>query len=1424
MATTIARLQAKVGMDTSGVESGAQRVRNTVSGLTSAFSALLPALGLGALSAGFVTLASDAARVEQTAGTFERLTQSVGGDATSAMEALRTATRGMVADTSLLEAGNQLLAMGLADSTDSMARQIEVATQLGSAMGASASEAAQSWALMNANMSIQRLDTFGISSGKVTQRINELTSGIDALSREEAWNIAVMEQAESAMARVGEQGQGPAASIARIQTSAKNAAAELGSALLPMLESLLEVAEPMATRMGEMFSSPEFQDGAERAAEMLGGVLDYITNLDPVAVKFATTVVGLAGAAYGLVTAFGAVKTGLVALNAAIAANPIGAIAVGIVAAGLGIAAVIDKIQKNQAEMNAEMERQTDVLGQTSSSYEQYLDAVGRVTIATQQLSPVSDRLAVAQQMVAEGAALTREAWEAQRNEAYMSAQEIQNYASAQSQAASASLSVILAEEKKAAAIEAANARANVSFGSFRQAAGEEYGSYVTETQQALIDAFASDAMAGQLQQNLSVIQQHNSAMAQLEQSHTDSLLNMEFNYNLQRAQAEQAYLQEHTALVAAGRMQDAADLTASHASKQEQAAGDYAIQQQMQERNLLVQQVNQKRAYIEQLQLQKDQSLRALKLQIETMAAERKIDQEAAKNAVTAIAAAGSAQLQSEIETERASLEAREAWASGTMDSFEMVAEGMAILNTAQYDAQKALEELQARLDEFEIELPALPALDMSAYTGSFEGAGGEVGESATRELASVVSDIERAVDSAQSAIEGLAELEVPATLEADLGRLREFTVAVVTEMYDWLPEIGDQLAELDAVLEPIQGVGKAIAAMVSAATAVDEYDLTSPIDEFREHALAMLERWQAVETLFSDMVTEISDTEKTEIANYTSAVSAVSKATQDALKALTAIDGWETVGDIEDKARALAEGSRTLVEALGTAAAEFSSRGLAATEQFASAVEAVSKGMSAALAILSELPGYTRVPVYEVNQFQLNVMELFLTMSNWAEDVLADKALETTEAFSSALDALGGGMLSAFEILSELPEYARVSVYTVNQFQFNVMELFLTMHNWAAGRLADEALATTEAMGSALDALAGGMLSALEILSELDEYTRVSVYQVNQFQFNVMELFLTMHNWAVDTLEKEALATTEAMGAALDALGGGLLGALEVLNGLRYYTRPTERSMDQFIAGVESIMERAKAYAQRELDSDTATLISEYGSAMEALVGGMDSALSFATKLDELPGLNTFDRHLQHFNTLLMRMLTSWRTWFTDDLEDEAWETTQSFSQVVAIITENMGSALGFLHDLISGSLPSSDDLREFIGTLLDTFRGFGSDEGTSPASWYSLGLDYAQNLADGLTDGQPLVQDAIGGLASSMIVPVVPRFDIVGPGRPGPVPVSASGGAAPVSISVNITGTFNVNNDENVRRLAEAVTQQIMDKFARVGGRMA
>jgi len=232
--------------------------------------AAIPGLAIGAARA-VGDFVQEAADVEAVSNTFGKLAESIGTTSDELLGGLRQATRGMVADADLMQASNKFVAMGIAETADEASQMAEVATQLGMAMGEDATASMENFALMMANQSIPRLDSFGISSGKVRARIDELMASTEGMTREQAFNIAVMEQAEVAMAKVGEQGEGTAAKMAMAKAGFENAKLAIGQAFLPILAKATEAISELVQKYGPMLA-----EGAAKVGEWIGQAIEYI--------------------------------------------------------------------------------------------------------------------------------------------------------------------------------------------------------------------------------------------------------------------------------------------------------------------------------------------------------------------------------------------------------------------------------------------------------------------------------------------------------------------------------------------------------------------------------------------------------------------------------------------------------------------------------------------------------------------------------------------------------------------------------------------------------------------------------------------------------------------------------------------------------------------------------------------------------------------------------------------------------------------------------------------------------------------------------------------------------------------------------------------------------------------------------------------
>ena len=256
-----------------GVEAQAKRSRVSMqsfaSGLrsvTEGFASFAPAVAIFKKAFDF---AKAGAEIEKTTQSFKALTNSIGGTSEALIEQLRTATGGAVADLSLMQGANQFMAMGLATTTAEVATLTETAVKLGSAFGTDASTSIENFSLLLANQSIPRLDTFGISSSKVRERIAELTTGIGAVDRETAFMMATMEEAEKTIGKLGLEGATTADAYTILSTNVENLTNDfkvwLAEGLNPAVSA---IANQYAPALRAMIDAN--LEGAKSTADLVG--------------------------------------------------------------------------------------------------------------------------------------------------------------------------------------------------------------------------------------------------------------------------------------------------------------------------------------------------------------------------------------------------------------------------------------------------------------------------------------------------------------------------------------------------------------------------------------------------------------------------------------------------------------------------------------------------------------------------------------------------------------------------------------------------------------------------------------------------------------------------------------------------------------------------------------------------------------------------------------------------------------------------------------------------------------------------------------------------------------------------------------------------------------------------------------------------
>lgn len=232
---------------------------------------------IGALAVGTIISAADETlrlgqEINKTKDRFTELVTPL-GDAETIMQRLRDASMGGATDSDLMEGSNLLMMTGVADSPEELETIIDLITRTKKPTE-DLSSAIENFSLMMSNQSVMRLDSFGLSSGRVRQRILELMESGQALSREQAFKMAVLEEGSRLIDRLGDSADSSVSAIDRLGVRWDNAMNTIQSTAAETVEA----AATSLDQLGQIISiglgtHPEQQRQNEEAADQLAA--DY---------------------------------------------------------------------------------------------------------------------------------------------------------------------------------------------------------------------------------------------------------------------------------------------------------------------------------------------------------------------------------------------------------------------------------------------------------------------------------------------------------------------------------------------------------------------------------------------------------------------------------------------------------------------------------------------------------------------------------------------------------------------------------------------------------------------------------------------------------------------------------------------------------------------------------------------------------------------------------------------------------------------------------------------------------------------------------------------------------------------------------------------------------------------------------------------
>ena len=158
-----------------------------------------------------------------------RFVKFAGGaeEAAALLEAFQDAADGTVPRLDAMSSAARLLQMGLVGNAEEMELMTAIAVKLGN-QTMTAGDRIADFSMLLANQAVRRLDNFGMSSGKVRERVNELTESIEGLSREEAFKIAVMEEGRKALGILGDTSGLAQTKIDKLKAAVEDAKVSIG--------------------------------------------------------------------------------------------------------------------------------------------------------------------------------------------------------------------------------------------------------------------------------------------------------------------------------------------------------------------------------------------------------------------------------------------------------------------------------------------------------------------------------------------------------------------------------------------------------------------------------------------------------------------------------------------------------------------------------------------------------------------------------------------------------------------------------------------------------------------------------------------------------------------------------------------------------------------------------------------------------------------------------------------------------------------------------------------------------------------------------------------------------------------------------------------------------------------------------------------
>lgn len=272
--TVVDRYQSKMGeakTSTENMTSATDSSKSAMGQFTTAIKGVIGGLAVREVVNFGVEMTNLGREVNLTKQRFDALVTPM-GDAEDIMMRLREASLGTATDQTLAEGSNLLMMTGIAKSPEDLEQIIGLITRTKKPTE-DLNVAINNFSLMLANNSILRLDSYGISANNVRNRINELLDSGQALSRDQAFKMAVLEEGAKNIDRLGASAEAAGTPLTRLETTLENIKNQAASNIAIGVEGLIGIAEIAAGQ--NPIQQQQAQDAANTIAESFATAMDY---------------------------------------------------------------------------------------------------------------------------------------------------------------------------------------------------------------------------------------------------------------------------------------------------------------------------------------------------------------------------------------------------------------------------------------------------------------------------------------------------------------------------------------------------------------------------------------------------------------------------------------------------------------------------------------------------------------------------------------------------------------------------------------------------------------------------------------------------------------------------------------------------------------------------------------------------------------------------------------------------------------------------------------------------------------------------------------------------------------------------------------------------------------------------------------------